>query len=439
MAVIFGTLGNDLGSKTLRGGAGSDAIFALGGNDLVYGGGGGDYVYTGLGFDTVFGGGGDDQVFLESWQGLLDGEGGNDTLDLSRAAGGGAFVDLAAGTARIGSGPAFTARNFENLTGGAASDTLHGTDGRNVFDGGAGHDIVHGRGGDDLFHAGAGNDRYDGGAGTDTLSFAGGKAVTLDLRAGTATTGAGDADTLLNIERFVGSSAGDRFIGGDQAADFLGGAGSDSFLSGKGANLIDGGAGEDWLSYETSTSGVAVNLATGLATGGTAAGDRLSGVENLFGSNGADQLTGNGAENTLYGLAGSDELSGGGGADVLIGGPGKDFLTGGAGADIFYFSAEDADARDVVHDFQRGSDDIYLAMDADADRAGSDSFIRITHHAAPETNAGFTAGTINVRFEGQKTFVELNTDDDLVNGRDVAEYAIELSGRVDLQLSDFIL
>lgn len=210
-------------------------------------------------------------------------------------------------------------------------------------------------------------------------------------------------------------------------------------MSGAGANAFDGGSGSDWANYARSTGAVTVNLATGAASGGFAAGDRLVSVENLMASNGADQITGSAVANALYGLAGSDEISAGGGKDVLIGGAGKDFLTGGADADIFYFSSDDAGARDVIHDFQRGQDKIYLAMDGNADRSDLGAFTRLTHAASPETDASFTAGTINVRYEGQKTIVELNTSDALVHGRDVAEFSIELSGRLDLQLSDFIL
>lgn len=355
----------------------------------------------------------------------------------------------------MGYGGQFAARGFENITTGAAQDTVYGTAGRNVIstgsghdtiyvadgadviDAGAGNDMVDAGSGDDLVRGGAGNDRFFGGAGTDRLSFAGGKAVGVDLLAGKAT-GPGDVDSVSGIERFVGSSDSDTFIGGTASADFFGSAGDDSFVSGAEANVFDGGSGSDWANYASSTGAVTINLATGAASSGFATGDRLVSVENLFASNGNDQIAGSAAANALYGLAGSDEISAGAGKDVLIGGAGKDALTGGADADIFYFSSDDAGSRDVIHDFQRGQDKVYLAMDGNADRSGVDDFVRLTHFASPEMNAGFAAGAINVRYDG-KTIVELNTSDAIVQGRDAAEFSIELSGRLDLQLSDFIL
>lgn len=457
MALILGTNGDDIGKRLLWGTDFADQIFGFAGNDLIYGNGGDDTIHTGAGYDTVRAGSGNDTVRLESWWGDLDGGTGVDTLVLAYATTNQTVFDLGAGTGRIGYGGQFAVRNFENITTGSARDVVYGSEGRNVISTGDGHDSIYARGGDDIVNAGAGNDfvdagagndtiiagtgsdRFNGGAGYDTITYAASDGVVIDLIAGTATTAPGDVDTLLNIERFVGSNGTDRFVGGAAAADFFGGDGGDSFFSGAGANRIDGGAGDDWLHYVSSNLGVAVNLATGHAAGGHATGDVITGIENIMASNGHDQITGDGAANILYGLAGSDHISGGGGKDVLLGGAGKDFLTGGAGADTFYFGADAAGARDVIHDFQRGLDKIFLAMATEDQPGGSNSFARLTRYASPETSDGFTAGTINVRHEGQKTIVELNASDAVVYGRDPAEYSIELSGRLDLALSDFIL
>ncbi|WP_454017901.1 hypothetical protein [Azospirillum sp. Marseille-Q6669] len=69
---------------------------------------------------------------------------------------------------------------------------------------------------------------------------------------------------------------------------------------------------------------VTVNLTTGLGSGGNAQGDRLSGIENLLGSDGNDRLTGDAGGNRIDGRAGNDTLAGLGGADTLIGGAGTD-------------------------------------------------------------------------------------------------------------------
>lgn len=78
---------------------------------------------------------------------------------------------------------------------------------------------------------------------------------------------------------------------------------------------------------------MAVNLATGTGTGGTAQGDVLSGIENVEGSSFNDTLTGDGGDNVLTGGDGADSLVGGAGNDTLLGGNGNDTLVGGAGAD----------------------------------------------------------------------------------------------------------
>lgn len=54
----------------------------------------------------------------------------------------------------------------------------------------------------------------------------------------------------------------------------------------------------------------------------------------LFGSLGADVLSGGGGNDLIDGQDGNDRISGGDGNDILFGGAGKDYLSGGAGDDI---------------------------------------------------------------------------------------------------------
>jgi serralysin len=127
------------------------------------------------------------------------------------------------------------------------------------------------------------------------------------------------ADTLL------GTDAGDT-IYGNNGNDFLKGYG--------GSDHLVGGEGIDTASYADSTVGVVVNLVRGLGFGGTAEGDTLSGIENLYGSPYNDIFTGDDQANLLLGLDGNDILKGGGGADQLDGGFGDDTFKGGGGADM---------------------------------------------------------------------------------------------------------
>ncbi len=89
------------------------------------------------------------------------------------------------------------------------------------------------------------------------------------------------------------------------------------------------------MSYIDSKAGVTITLAVSTQHGGIAEGDKLSGIENLTGSNLNDTLSGNSGANVIVGGNGNDLLSGGGGDDTLDGGAGNDILRGGPGRDHF--------------------------------------------------------------------------------------------------------
>src|SRR5690606_41852191 len=132
-------------------------------------------------------------------------------------------------------------------------------------------------------------------------------------------------------------------LGGDRTAtrcvvtagdDSLGGgAGNDTFFGGVGAGPPRGPPVPYTTLFRSSAGGVTVNLASGTASGADAAGDVLSGIENLTGSAFADAHAGAANANRLVGNAGADSLGGGAGNDTLIGGVGADTLTGHAGSD----------------------------------------------------------------------------------------------------------
>ena len=134
--------------------------------------------------------------------------------------------------------------------------------------------------------------------------------------------------------------------GGSGNDTLVGGNGDDFLEGGAGADVVVGGGGSDTVSYLSSALPVGVDLATGLGSGGDAAGDTLSGIEKVFGSSQGDILTGNDGANVLFGLAGADTLNGGGGDDVVNGGPGNDVAFLGAGNDVFQWNQ--GDANDTV-------------------------------------------------------------------------------------------
>jgi Ca2+-binding RTX toxin-like protein len=110
--------------------------------------------------------------------------------------------------------------------------------------------------------------------------------------------------------------------------DSLTGSGfDDTFQGGAGSDTIDGRGGVDTASYTRSSSGVTINLAANIYSGGDAKGDKLANVENITGSDFADYLTGDLNANRLSGGKGNDTLVGGAGADRLIGGDGTDTVS----------------------------------------------------------------------------------------------------------------
>jgi Ca2+-binding RTX toxin-like protein len=117
----------------------------------------------------------------------------------------------------------------------------------------------------------------------------------------------------------------DQIVGTDMVDHIYAGGGND-IIKGGGADIIDGGDGRDGATYEDSDVGVTVSLVTGKGHGGTAEGDTLISIEDLYGSKYDDKLTGNAGDNLLSGGDGNDMLKGGGGSDTLKGGAGDDVI-----------------------------------------------------------------------------------------------------------------
>ena len=135
-----------------------------------------------------------------------------------------------------------------------------------------------------------------------------------------------------SIENITGSSLNDTINAGAGVDIVNSGAGNDTVNGGAGGDTLNGGAngaGGDTVTYQTSATGVTVNLFTNINTNGDAAGDNLSGFENVTGSALADNITGNTTGNILNGGADlvSDILSGGLGNDTYIINTSTDLIT----------------------------------------------------------------------------------------------------------------
>jgi Ca2+-binding RTX toxin-like protein len=168
---------------------------------------------------------------------------------------------------------------------------------------------------------GRGRDRPGAGLPDRAVYSASTAGVTVNLSLATSQSG-GDAagDILSGIENVVGSRTASNVLTGDGNANTLTG--------GTAADTINGGTGVDTVDYSASTAGVTVNLSLATSqSGGDAAGDVLSGVENVIGSTtGINVLTGTSAANVIKGGGAGDTIDGGGGADTIIGGAGNDWI-----------------------------------------------------------------------------------------------------------------
>ncbi|WP_298864745.1 Calx-beta domain-containing protein [uncultured Sulfitobacter sp.] len=247
---------------------------------------------------------------------------GDQTLSVEILTIAGAQVEIISGRARIIvlENDAMTqvgTDQAERITGGSENDLLSGL---------AGADVIEGRSGDDTVQGGEGGDRLSGGAGRDMLSYsASTSGVNVSLLTGFAAGGDAQDDRISGFEGITGSGMQDT-LSGDLGHNMLLGGGGDDLLRGRaGQDRIDGGAGRDTATYSDSAAGVNISLLTGYIAGGDAAGDVLSGIENLTGSQVDDRLSGDAEGNILSGGAGDDILRGRGGADTLIGGAGMDW------------------------------------------------------------------------------------------------------------------
>jgi len=216
--------------------------------------------------------------------------------------------------------------DLKELDNGGGAWFIDALEGNDEVDGSGSDDVILGNDGDDNVEARNGNDWLDGGAGDDML---------------------------------------------------FGNQGDDILIGGLGNDTLNGGQGIDTVIYQDH-DGVIVYMTNGGEAQEVAPGefDTLINIENLIASNGNDVIFGNGKDNLILGLEGDDELRGrngddalfgDAGADRLVGGNGEDYLAGGAdadrlvggeGADTFAFNV--GDGRDVIVDFEAGTDKVAL-------------------------------------------------------------------------------
>ncbi|MCA3431762.1 MAG: calcium-binding protein, partial [Roseomonas sp.] len=208
-------------------------------------------------------------------------------------------------------------------------DTLRGGGGDDSLMGGADGDRLDGGLGADTMQGGLGDDSLLGGEGLDWASYgeltAASQGVTVNLATGRAM-GAAGSDTLSGIENVLSGAGNDGLVGNNSNNVLAGGNGDDTLQGVFGDDSLLGGNGSDWASYAelTATRSVYVDLGQGVAISEFGS-DTLSGIENVLGGAGNDELIGNSSANVLAGGGGDDYLQGGLGDDSLVGGDGLDW------------------------------------------------------------------------------------------------------------------
>ncbi len=449
-------------------GDGDDSLIGNAAANELHGGRGDDQITDRGGADALFGEAGDDTFVAGDGADAYDGGAGKDAVDFKQAAAGVIASLATGGSGGIAAGDSYTA--IENLlgsdfgdvlTGDGGANEIEGRDGADVLSGGGGKDeisdgdgadTVSGDGGDDTFIAGDGADAYDGGDDEDAVDF---KQAAAGVIASLATGGSGGiatGDSYTAIENLRGSGFADT-LSGDNAANLIDGregndilrggggkdeihdglgidsvfgeAGDDLFIAGGGADSYDGGSGEDGVDFKDATAGVTASLATG-GSGGIAAGDSYTAVENLAGSAFGDTLSGDGGVNRIEGRGGNDVIEGGAGGDQISLGLGSDVARGLLG-DFFGDTITDFTLDDQLIFLNQhvGRDAItvapgsaILSVDGDGNGAPDGSFT---------LEGDFSGGDFMAVHEGADTAVTFETflptlservrvDDGVVNG-----------------------
>lgn len=341
-------------NDVIRAGGGNDMLYGLTGTDELYGQGDDDYLNGGTGDDKLYGGAGND--ILEGGKGadLIDGGEGFDTVSYASSASA-VTIDLANNTVTGNDAAGDTLVSIENAEGAMGGSTITGNDEGNVLSG-ANLDTIVMRSFRSEFMAKIFEDltqeQYE--QTPDDNPYK--KMLVNDAIQHVKDTYIGDASFKDNLS---GGKGNDKLYGYDGDDILNGGEGNDVLCGGKGADVLNGGTGMDSATYVSSAAGVKVNLSTGACSGGDAEGDSLTSIEELQGSNFADELVGTVNNDRIFGVGGDDIIVTGAGNDLIDGGAGTDYLAGGAGNDIYVFRA--GSGVDIVaENANEGTDTAYF-------------------------------------------------------------------------------
>jgi Ca2+-binding RTX toxin-like protein len=126
-------------------------------------------------------------------------------------------------------------------------------------------------------------------------------------------------DTFSGVYAVIGSSLDDELIGGGAGRTSTG-VPVEVFTGGAGADTINGAGGVDVAAYDSSPTGIVVDLslASGQVQDGWGFTDTLSSIELVIGSQHADSMKGGSADDTFEGNRGPDTIDGGAGLDDVM-------------------------------------------------------------------------------------------------------------------------
>lgn len=414
-----GQLTGGPGADHVTGGDGSQMISTDGCGDVIDAGAGDDEITVGGGA-TVHGGSGDDHILpitTDCTSGSdIYGDAGNDTWgdtsQISTLSGWPTTVpavltlDDVANDGPLTSAPSNLHSDIETVTGGPEDDYIAGSNAAETLAGGDGNDVIDGGGGADVINGGNGEDVVDYSSRT--------TGVTADLDGQAGDDGApGEGDT-------VGADVED--IWGGSGNDVLTGNASDNVLNGGlGADVLNGLAGEDVADYSDRVTSVNVTLDDNANDGAPSEGDNVaSDIEDIWGGDGNDALTGSAADN------------------VFDGGLGADTITGGAGMDIVDYSARTADitadlSGSAGNDGQAGEGDS-IAADVEGLIGGSGNDILVGNTANGVLFGG--DGNDYLSDPGGQDLILGEGGNDAVNARDNAVDSVSCGDGADQALAD---
>lgn len=286
-------------------------------------------------------------------------------------------------------------------------------------------DTLVGTTGDDNIVAFAGDDIAIGNAGADAI-VAGEGADFVNGGSGRDVISAGAGDDHV----FAGADAD--IIYGDAGADrIFGDQGNDLINAGAGDDTVFGGAGDDLIVAEVGDGNDAYFGDEGSGGLGTDTLD-MSAVSAAITVNlGSGPLMNGSASSSQTGndtLWGIENVTTGSGNDVIVAGTAANVMNGGIGDDTFRFNSVEAAKGDTIVGFEPGDRIDLSGIDANYASDGNQSFTLVSDAAF--TAAGQLAVTYEARDGQEFTVIQGNVD-----GNAAADFKIEIVGHQNVGTS----